>query len=253
MDGKQGVLAGHDTDLSAGVASRDWKAAEPPLPTSPPQNEQLRFAPLALFLPPVIVLLGIKSERRRHQPFPSSMSTKDGISVYFGTYGVSFLFFYCQAQLLERYCPYAQRDSLTAMLIWWMYLSQYRIGVYSCLYPFMYAILLRAKNGDWPSRIQVLGSIRAQEIELEREGQVRRSGVVGLLKLLLSYTWVGAALVRVLAAWKEGLGQEEFIRERRMRELEEARLKIVEEEKRNNENAARLLDIKESENDSMDE
>lgn len=76
-----------------------------------------------------------------------------------------------------------------------------------------------------------MGSRREQVIELERGEEVRKSGVIGLLWLWMSYTWVGVVLMDAWTAWKEGLGQEEFVREKRLRELEEARLRVVEKEK----------------------
>ncbi|KAH9219246.1 hypothetical protein DL95DRAFT_384673 [Leptodontidium sp. 2 PMI_412] len=159
------------------------------------------------------------------------MPTKDGITVYFSTVALSFIFFRFQARTLEYYFPYEQRDSITAFFVWWVFFLQFRIGVYSCLYPFLFACLLRARSGQWPSRIQVMRSRREQEIELERGEEVRKSGVIGLLWLWMSYTWVGVVLMDAWTAWKEGLGQEEFVREKRLRELEEARLRVVEEEK----------------------
>lgn len=39
------------------------------------------------------------------------------------------------------------------------------------------------------------------------------------------------------SAWKEGLGQEEFVRKKRMREMEEAKARVVEEEKKIGEEA----------------
>lgn len=69
-------------------------------------------------------------------------------------------------------------------------------------------------------------------MELERGEEVSREGVLGLLRLWISYTWVGWVLMEAWTAWKEGLGQEEFVREKRMREMEEARARAVEDEKK---------------------
>ncbi|KAG4439943.1 hypothetical protein IFR05_004569 [Cadophora sp. M221] len=194
------------------TASRDSKPL-PPIPTSP--GGQIRPSPLALILPPAIGLLGMTPEQQRQQTFPYSMSTRDGITVYLSSVAFSFIFFNFQAQDLEFYLPYEQRDSITAFFIW----------------------------------IQVLGSLREQEMELERGGEVRKSGMVGLLGLWMSYTWVGMVLLDVWTAWKEGLGQEEFVREKRMRELEEARLRVVEEEKMKSEKGVREEESRENEKD----
>lgn len=69
-------------------------------------------------------------------------------------------------------------------------------------------------------------------MDFERGGEVRREGVLGLLGLWVSYTWAGWVLMEAWRAWKEGLGQDDFIREKRMMEMEEARLRVVEEEKK---------------------
>ncbi|PVH71922.1 hypothetical protein DL98DRAFT_596470 [Cadophora sp. DSE1049] len=219
-----------DAKREVAILSRDSKPL-PPAPTSS-SNGDIRPNPMFSILPPAIGLLGMTPELKRQQTFPYSMSTTDGTIVYLSTVGLSCLFFHIQSQLLESGIPYTQRDSLTAFFVWWVYFLQFRIGIYSCVYPFLYACLLRASNGEWPSRIQVLGSWRAKEMELERGGEVRRGGVFGLLGLWVSYTWAGWVLIEAWTAWKEGLGQEEFIREKRMREMEEARLRVVEEEKK---------------------
>ncbi|KAH7327150.1 hypothetical protein BKA65DRAFT_510045 [Rhexocercosporidium sp. MPI-PUGE-AT-0058] len=246
MDGKQ---SSPTFKPEAAAPSRDAKHC-PPKPTS--SDEENHPSLLVLILPPTIGLLGMTPEQRRQQIFPYSMPPKDGNIVYSITGALSLIFFRFQAQTLESYFPYDQRDSITALFVWWVFILQFRIGIYSCLYPFLYACLLRARSGQWPSRIQVLGSYRAQEIELERGGGARKSGVVALLGLWMSYTWAGVVLINAWTAWKEGLGQEEFIREKRMRELEEVVL-MVEEEKTKRDGGARQEESHENEKDGKDE
>ncbi|KAK0113536.1 hypothetical protein ONS96_014395 [Cadophora gregata f. sp. sojae] len=225
MENKQTAA---DAKAEVSMSARDLK----PLPPVPNSNPSIRPSSLFSILPPAIGVLGMTPELKRQQTFPYSMSATDGTKVYLSTVALASLFFHIQSQILESGIPYSLRDSLTAFFVWWVYFLQFRIGIYSCVYPFVYACLLRARDGECPSRIQVLGSSRAKEMELERGGEMRRGGVFPLLGLWVSYTWAGCVVMEAWGAWKEGLGQEEFVREKRMRELEEARAKVVEEEKK---------------------
>ena len=45
------------------------------------------------------------------------------------------------------------------------------------------------------------------------------------------YTLLGSMVSMVIRAWKEGLGQEAFVKEKKERQMEEARLRVIEEQK----------------------
>jgi len=73
-------------------------------------------------------------------------------------------------------------------------------------------------------------------MELERGEEVRREGA-WIVAALDQFTCAGWVLMEAWSAWKEGLGQEEFVRKKRMREMEEAKARVVEEEKKIGEEA----------------
>lgn len=202
---------------------RDWYDLDP--------ATDLRCLLLGFFLPPFLASHHLTLEQKRHQKFPASTATRDGTLVYLCTFALSVMIYWKEAQLLDSYYPYDKRTSLGEFGVWFFALRQYQVGICRCIYPFLYACLLRTKREKWPTKIQVWGSLKDHELERERADVIRRSGVRGRAVMFMEYTSIGLTLLGVWNAWQEGLGQEQFVREKREKEMEEARDRVEDEKK----------------------
>ncbi|KAG9236055.1 hypothetical protein BJ875DRAFT_494516 [Amylocarpus encephaloides] len=171
-------------------------------------NSDSQIRPRNFYGPPQIGMGRLTANQRALQPFPHSMSVADGVKVW---WMMVVLWIY----VLWTFTPFHLFGSavsgyfeIGARFIFFLFSSKYVLG--SNIYPLIYAILLRVKNGSWPTAIQVQGCEKDKEEEKAKgaAGTPVHSGK-DLLRILPWYMGLGGFILNSARRTVQNMEQKE--------------------------------------------